>query len=68
MASRKNELEVVWIPEPSMEAFGVAAVGWWAVDYDSPTRLGPHKSLDECVRAALDAGYSVPDYQLPESK
>jgi hypothetical protein len=62
----KGELEVVWVPEPSLAAFGASSVGWWAIDVKG-AKVGPHNSLDECVNAAISAGYSVPAWQRPTS-
>jgi hypothetical protein len=63
----KEQVEAVWVPEPSLAAFGVHAVGWWALSKDGICHEvgGPHASLDECVNVALALGYTVLADQLP---
>lgn len=63
----KRQIEAVWVPEPSLSAFGVNAVGWWALGDDGVCHEigGPYSSLDECVSIALALGYMVPADQMP---
>lgn len=62
-----KELEIQWIAEAMLLSWGMTSEGWWATDYEvGGVRIGPFKSLDDCARATLEAGYSIPGWQRPD--
>jgi hypothetical protein len=49
-----TDLAAVRVPDDEVDLYNVTESGWYAVDDDERTVLGPFESLDECDRAIRD--------------